>query len=87
MLLLLLLHCGRQVTELHLQLKQQRGVHVEEGVGLGMTCLQEAQPPVQCCGIQASASFVLEEEEGRGKGWGEEDVSVAWRMTVCLVSI
>lgn len=37
----------RQVSELHLQLVQQRRVHVEQRVGLGVTALQRTQPLVK----------------------------------------
>lgn len=58
------LHGGRQVAELHLQLKQQRGVHVEQRVDLGVSRLQRAQPLVKRR-VQASALLTLAGEGRR----------------------
>lgn len=45
---------------------------MEECISLSMPCLQEAQAPVQCRGVQASSLFVLMEEEKR-ESWVEDD--------------
>lgn len=41
------LHGSRQVAELRLQLVQQRGMHMEQRVGLGVTQLQRTQALVK----------------------------------------
>lgn len=58
------LHGGRQVAELRLQFKQQRGVHVQQRVGLGVSHLQRVQPLVKR-GVEAGALLTLAGEGRR----------------------